>query len=133
MHELRAYRQFGVAAGVAYQVHDDLAGVWQAEARTGKREMEDIYGRKKSYPAVRVFETASVDERKRLAAIYGGSVVQEQDAHWVRDLMTRLGLHDEGRRRVESCAATALDALSASGATGAAAGQLHAFAQGHAW
>ena len=130
---LGAYRQFGVAAGVAYQIHDDLAGVWLAEARTGKREMEDIYGRKKSYPAVRVFETASPDEQERLSAIYGAPVVQEQDALWVRDLMTRLGLHEEGRRRVETCAATALEALSTAGASGAAAGQLHAFAQGHAW
>ncbi len=130
---LRAYRRFGLAAGMSYQVHDDLAGVWQEESRTGKREMEDIYGRKKSFPAMRLFETASREERDRQLAIYRGSVVDEQDALWVRDLMTRLGLHEEGRSRVERFAAEALVALSESGASGAAADHLYSFAQGKPW
>ncbi|MDQ3328824.1 MAG: polyprenyl synthetase family protein, partial [Chloroflexota bacterium] len=31
------YRRFGLAAGMGYQILDDLAGVWQDEAHTGKR------------------------------------------------------------------------------------------------
>ncbi|MDQ3328825.1 MAG: hypothetical protein M3506_09930, partial [Chloroflexota bacterium] len=98
-----------------------------------KREMEDIYGRKKGYPAVRVFEAANLDERDRLLAIYSGSVVREEDAHWVRDLMTRLGTHEEGRKQVDGYASAALVALSASGASGVAADQLRSFAQGRPW
>lgn len=125
---LEGYRRFGELVGTGYQIRDDLAGVWHEEASTGKRLMEDVYSRKKSYPAVRAFETASGPDAERLRTIYADGAVSEEDAHWVRDLMTRLGLHEEGRARVRECVAAGLAALDSSGASGSAAGQLRAFA-----
>jgi geranylgeranyl diphosphate synthase type I len=125
---LEGYRRFGELIGIGYQVRDDLAGVWHEEASTGKRLMEDVYSRKKSYPAVRAFETATGPDAERLRAIYADGRVSTADAHWVRDLMTRLGLHEEGRERVRECVAAGIAALDSSGASGPAAGQLRAFA-----
>lgn len=127
---LRLYEQFGEVLGAGYQIRDDLAGVWHEEASTGKRLMEDIYRRKKSYPAVRAFETATGAEVARLREIYAAPAVEDSDAHWARDLMSRLGLYEEGRARIQGCVQSGLRALKASNARGPAAEQLREFANG---
>lgn len=124
------YRTFGESLGAAYQIRDDLHGVWQDEARTGKRPMEDIYKHKKSYPAVRAFELASGEDAARLRSIYAMPDISEAGALWVRDLMTRLGLHEEGQVRVREYVSVASESLDASGATGPAAANLRRLAEG---
>ncbi|MDP9381719.1 MAG: polyprenyl synthetase family protein [Chloroflexota bacterium] len=126
---LEQYRRFGEHIGAGYQIHDDLASVWHEASSTGKRPMEDIYSRKKSYPAVRAFESATGDAAARLREIYAGTSVCDEDALWVRELMTELGLREEGRARVRQCMGAALDALSASDASGPAEAQLREFAE----
>src|SRR2546430_12422326 len=41
-------RSFGYAMGVAFQVRDDLLGVWATTAELGKTPAGDVYRRKKS-------------------------------------------------------------------------------------
>ncbi len=127
---VRLYQQLGEVMGAGYQIRDDLAGVWHEEASTGKRLLEDIYRRKKSYPAVRAFETATGADAIRLREIYANPAMEDSDAHWARDLMSRLGLQEEGRARIQECVQSGLRALEASKASGPAAEQLRQFASG---
>lgn len=122
-------RKFGEDVGIAYQIRDDLRSVWQETSDTGKHAMEDIYSRKKSYPAVRAFELAEGDDLDRLTQIYSRERVREQDALWVRDLMSSLGIQDEGNARVESCVRSALENLSEAKACGSAAQELEQMAR----
>jgi geranylgeranyl diphosphate synthase type I len=124
------YRLYGERLGAAYQIRDDLQGVWRDPASTGKRAMEDIYSRKKAYAAVRAFEISRGDDAARLRSIYAEGPVSEQDAAWVRELMGRLGVHEEGEAKVRECAAGAVEALAAAGASGPAADDLRAVAEG---
>ncbi len=109
------YRAFGERLGVAYQIRDDLRGVWQTESGTGKRAMEDVYSRKKSYPAVRAFELATGEDAARLRSIYSDGEVSESDALWTRELMDRLGIREEGLARVREYASSATEALEHTG------------------
>jgi len=45
-----AYRQFGLNLGLAFQVHDDLLGIWGDPEVTGKSAASDLLTRKKSLP-----------------------------------------------------------------------------------
>ena len=45
------YRQFGWALGLAFQINDDLLGIWGAEQATGK-EPSDVAHRKKTLPVI---------------------------------------------------------------------------------
>ncbi len=117
---LRAFRDFGEQLGLAYQIRDDLRGVWQDEATTGKREMEDIYGRKKGYPAVRALELASGGQAARLTRVYASEEVKEEDATWVRELMTSLGIPEEGHERARAHVSRAVESLDRAGAGGPA-------------
>ena len=51
------YRAFGWALGLAFQLNDDLLGIWGAEQATGK-EASDIARRKKTLPVIYAFEQA---------------------------------------------------------------------------
>jgi geranylgeranyl diphosphate synthase, type I len=63
-------RSFGEAIGIAFQVRDDMLGVWASAAESGKSEAGDIYRRKKSLPILHALEHASSADRQRLLHIY---------------------------------------------------------------
>ena len=50
------YRGFGWALGLAFQVNDDLLGIWGAERATGK-EASDVAHRKQTLPVIYAHET----------------------------------------------------------------------------
>ena len=47
-----AYRSFGHAVGLAFQVQDDILGIWGNEAITGKSAASDLLEGKKSLPVL---------------------------------------------------------------------------------
>lgn len=71
---------FGHALGLAFQVRDDILGVWATEAELGKQPAGDIYRRKKSLPILHALECAPPDDRKAIAHIYhqDAPITQEQ-------------------------------------------------------
>lgn len=64
-----AYRRFGWSLGLAFQVNDDLLGIWGEEQNTGK-EPTDVARHKKTLPVLYAFEHATPADRDRLAALY---------------------------------------------------------------
>jgi len=50
--ELEAYRQFGYHLGLAFQVQDDILGIWGDEAVTGKSAASDLVEGKNSLPVL---------------------------------------------------------------------------------
>ena len=63
-------RNFGYAMGVAFQVRDDLLGVWATTAELGKTPSGDIYRRKKSLPFLHALEHANTHDRQFLREVY---------------------------------------------------------------
>lgn len=75
-------RGFGEAMGIAFQIRDDLLGVWATTAELGKTPAGDIYRRKKSLPILHALEHASRPDQQVLYEIYQqeGSFTEEQVA-----------------------------------------------------
>lgn len=67
---VEAYRGFARNLGLAFQITDDLLGIWGEEAVTGKGVGEDIRAGKKSLPVVYAFEEESKRGLRRLEDIY---------------------------------------------------------------
>jgi geranylgeranyl diphosphate synthase type I len=63
-------RSFGYAMGVAFQVRDDLLGVWATTAELGKTPAGDIYRRKKSLPFLHALEHANTHDQQYLREAY---------------------------------------------------------------
>jgi geranylgeranyl diphosphate synthase, type I len=55
---------------VAFQVRDDLLGVWASKAELGKTSAGDILRRKKSLPILHALEQASEQDQLLLRSIY---------------------------------------------------------------
>jgi geranylgeranyl diphosphate synthase, type I len=72
--------RFGHALGLAFQVRDDMLGVWATEVELGKLPAGDIYRRKKSLPILHAFQYAQPDDQQALAKIYNrdAPITQEQ-------------------------------------------------------
>lgn len=49
---LRSYSDFGHALGMAFQIQDDILGIWGEEATTGKSSASDLVEGKKSLPVL---------------------------------------------------------------------------------
>ena len=105
------YRGFGWALGLAFQLNDDLLGIWGAEQKTGK-EPSDIARRKKTLPVIYAFEHAGPDDRSRLAALYGDGGPGHDDVAEVMAILERTGARDYTRdqaRRHRDAALAELD------------------------
>jgi len=61
---------FGEAMGIAFQVRDDLLGIWATTAESGKTPAGDVYRRKKSLPVLHALEHANAQDQATLREIY---------------------------------------------------------------
>jgi geranylgeranyl diphosphate synthase type I len=63
-------RWYGRALGLAFQIGDDLLGIWGATSETGKPVAADLRRRKKSLPIIYAFQHSTPEERARLTTLY---------------------------------------------------------------
>jgi len=68
---VRGMRQFGLHLGLAFQMVDDVLGIWGDPAVTGKPARSDLRSRKKTYPVVLALSEHSSPARE-FAALYRG-------------------------------------------------------------
>ncbi len=61
---------FGHSLGIAFQLRDDLLGIWAAEHQLGKAPAGDIRRKKMSLPIIDALEHATPRQQERLRAIY---------------------------------------------------------------
>ncbi len=67
--EVPALAEFGAHLGMAFQLVDDILGIWGAEEVTGKPVASDLSSRKKSLPVVAALAAGGADA-DRLRALY---------------------------------------------------------------
>ena len=84
----------GRLLGTAFQVRDDLLGVWGRRDVTGKPEAADIRRRKKTLPLLYTQTTAPVEDREALAGIYRHQSLDDADVQQVTGILERAGAYD---------------------------------------
>jgi geranylgeranyl diphosphate synthase type I len=67
---INSMARFGHALGLAFQVRDDIQGIWATEAESGKLPAGDIYRRKKSLPILHAFQYAQPTDQQTIVKIY---------------------------------------------------------------
>ena len=114
----------GRALGIAFQVRDDMLGVWGTEERTGKASGADVRRRKKSLPVIYAFEQADAGQREQLDRLYSGGELLEEDVTWVLGLMDSVGAQSYCSRVAAEHQEIALRELGRSGLIDTAAAEL---------
>lgn len=113
VEEAHTLFQLGQAMGLAFQMRDDILGIWGDTSVTGKPVGADIRAKKKSLPVAYALSHARSDELRRL---YEGSFEDDQAVARARDLITATGAREYAADLAggyESKAISLLEALSA--------------------
>jgi geranylgeranyl diphosphate synthase type I len=122
-------RAFGEHLGLAFQLVDDLLGIWGDPDVTGKPVMNDLRTRKKSLPVVAAL-CSGTDAGRRLARLYSRHrALSGRDLRTAADLVEQAGGRAWARRRTEAALDAALACLHAAGPEPAAAARLAAIAR----
>ena len=111
---VRRYRAFGWALGLAFQLNDDLLGIWGQEQTTGK-EPTDLARRKKTLPLIYAFEHAGPDDRERLRALFRDPPPSPQELAEIVGILERTGARDYTRNEARRYRDEALSELDAAG------------------
>ena len=91
--------RFGLALGLAFQIRDDILGIWGTPAQTGKPVGDDIRRRKQSLPIVVLDEHADPASRAELHALYAAPMLDDAGVTRVHALLDATG--SEARCRDE--------------------------------
>ncbi len=114
------YRGFGWALGIAFQLNDDLLGIWGAEQATGKAA-SDVAHKKKTLPVIYAVEHAGPEDRARLLELYGRSEPTGAELEEIVRILERVGARDYTRDTARRYRDEALAELDAAGVVSPAA------------
>ena len=119
---------FGRALGLAFQLRDDMLGVWSAQD-LGKTEAGDVRRKKMSLPIIHAIEQANPTDRRALAEIYAapGPATKAQIAR-VLAALEHTGARQHVRDALREQITRANDALAAVVSANADAGASDAYA-----
>ncbi|MFL5807553.1 MAG: polyprenyl synthetase family protein [Roseiflexaceae bacterium] len=85
----KALFDFGQNLGLAFQVQDDVLGIWGDPAVTGKPAAGDLYRRKLSLPIIHALRCA--EQRENLAQLYGKNRASDQDVRRMLAILEQAG------------------------------------------
>lgn len=128
---ISACREFGWEMGLAFQMIDDVLGIWGNPQTTGKSAASDILSKKKTLPILYALDRLDAirpSSAAILRQIYQQDEVAEGDVARVLTLLEEAGARAETQARAERHTAQALAALARVGADNAAQRQLQEMA-----
>ena len=115
---------FGQALGMAYQVRDDILGIWGESSRTGKPAGADIRARKKTLPVV-----FGLENSPELRTLYCLPVDRDADVPTAVRLLDECGARAAAESVEREQVELALSELATAGPAGDAGKALHALAR----
>src|SRR5487761_1511537 len=117
---IRGYTGYGLPLGVAFQLRDDMLGVFGDPAATGKPAGDDIREGKRTVLAAGAREKATARQAQRLDRLLGDPSIGETGIAEFRGLLTDTGALAECETMIDRYVTEALAALEAAPVTAAA-------------
>lgn len=108
---LEACTAFGIPLGEAFQLRDDLLGVFGDSVDTGKSVLDDLRAGKGTVLMALAVQRASPAELSTLRSLVGRSDLNEDQAHEVRTVLDSTGARESVEEMIAVRRTTALAAL----------------------
>ena len=105
------YSAYGLPLGEAFQLRDDLLGLFGDRERTGKDNADDVRGHRPTTLLAQTWHLADDDEREHLRALLGRHDLADEGLDAVRATMRRVGAPDRIEDMITARVAQALDVL----------------------
>jgi geranylgeranyl diphosphate synthase type I len=104
-------RDIGENLGLAFQIKDDILGIWGDEGKTGKPFGSDIRHGKKTLPIVCVLEKARDGLREELVSVYQNGTIDEDGVVTVLRILESAEAQLQTQKIVEKYCHEALEAI----------------------
>lgn len=119
-----AYMTFGLNLGIAFQIHDDILGIWGDPVVTGKSAATDILSRKKSFPVL-----YGLEKSDKLNNVYRRESFSDDDITEAVEILNGLGARDYTQKTETIFYNRAFNALEEANPTGEPAQWLNQLAK----
>ncbi len=109
---IKNYRGFARNIGIAFQIRDDILGIWGDAAKTGKSVDNDLRRKKKTLPIIYMLNKATGDRRKKLLALYAdNALLTASEISFVRQSLAWVEAHTYAQQSADRYIQDAFGAL----------------------
>ena len=122
---IEGYREFGHHLGMAFQIIDDILGIWGLAEATGKSNEADLRGRKQSLPVI-----YGLEHSPEFSEIWSLQRSSSDDIKEMKRALEGAGADKHARQAADKATSLALQALKSARPEGAAAIELENLAAG---
>ncbi len=88
---LDSLSKYAIPVGIAFQIHDDILGIFGTEEQLGKPVGSDIREGKQTLLTVKAFESASPSQKKKLELLIGNPSITKADMEEVKRIIEDTG------------------------------------------
>jgi len=99
--DLEPFRMLGLNLGLAFQIRDDILGIWGNDRKTGKPNGSDIRKKKKSFPVVFFMANATGKTKDRFLEIYSQKKISDDDMGWVIKCLEQMGAKEYSQEKAD--------------------------------
>jgi geranylgeranyl diphosphate synthase type I len=92
------FARLGRALGMAFQIRDDILGIWGDSRSTGKPIGSDILRRKKSFPVVYALQHGDPTQQRRLRGLYSEEAPGPAQLQGVLEILEAVEARDAAQR-----------------------------------
>lgn len=112
---INCFQNFGLKLGMAFQIQDDILGIWGETERTGKPVSDDILGKKKTLPILFSLRQEKEKRLKSLREIYSSKIIQPEQVPLVVEILNNYKAKEYCLTKVNSFYEESLDSLRETG------------------
>lgn len=109
--ELNYLSLYGKNIGLAFQIVDDVLGIFGKEEETGKPVYSDLREGKKTLLIIKALQLANNDEREIIEGVLGKKNLEREKYSKVADLIEKLGVLQYAMDKAEGLVAEALESI----------------------
>ncbi|MBN1763418.1 MAG: polyprenyl synthetase family protein [Methanomicrobia archaeon] len=112
--DLQILSDYGIPLGLAFQIHDDILGLFGSEEKTGKPVGSDVQEGKKTLLILHALKSCTGDEKAFIFNALGNEQITAADVDKVREIVRRTGSLEYSKRLVTEMTDKAVQAIKTS-------------------
>lgn len=108
---IKTLRKFGLNLGIAFQIVDDILGIFGSENVIGKSITSDASEGKKSILTLYFNQNSTEQEYKEFYRVYGRTDINQRELNIIRDVLISCGALDYAEKKAEYYSMKAWDII----------------------